>query len=246
MHLAGFFGSATASTETDIAAVSDGVLTIQSNKFQLFGDYDLLCSAAICTDIQRAKLSAPTFAPISDLWVRPVYDVALSYDYPPVANYLNRPFKLPNSENIGLSVYQDNAAAQDATGLIWISKGMMPAPGGRVYTFRGTSTTAAVSGQWTDLTMTWSNDLEGGMYAVVGGVHVSTNGRGFRLQSTQQVDRPGGLSTPNVNLPTNPIFRMGRLGQWCTFRAESIPNIQVLVDGTDASHEVYLDLVKIA
>jgi hypothetical protein len=224
MHLAGFFGSAAASTETDIAAVSDGVLTIQSNKFQLFGDYDLLCSAAICTDIQRAKLSAPTFAPISDLWVRPIYDVALSYDYPPVANYLNRPFKLPNSENIGLSVYQDNAAAQDATGLIWISKGVMPAPGGRVYTFRGTSTTAAVNGQWTDLTMTWSNDLEGGMYAVVGGVHVSANGRGFRLQSTQQVDRPGGLSTPNVNLP----------------------NIQVLVDGTDASHEVYLDLVKIA
>jgi hypothetical protein len=246
MHLAAFYESVAASTATEVDAVPDGVLTIQSNKFQLFGDYDLLCSAAIGQDIQYGKLTAPTFAPISDLWIRPIYDTALSYDYPPVANYLNRPFKLPNSENIGLTAFQDNAGAQEVTGLIWISKGVMPAPGGRVYTFRGTSTTSAVAGQWTDLTMTWSNDLEGGMYAVVGGVHVSTNGRGFRLQSTQQVDRPGGLSTPNVNLPTNPIFRMGRLGQWCTFRAESIPNVQVLCEGTDNSHEVYLDLVKIA
>lgn len=245
MHLAAYYEALATGVLTEVNAVLDGVLTIQSDKFQLFGDYDLLASAAICTDIQYAKLTAPTFAPITDLWIRPVNDVAVTYSVPPIDNYVSRPFKLPNSENIGFQAIQDNAGSQNCTGLIWISKGIMPAPGGRIYTLRGTSTTVATSGQWENVSMIWNNDLEGGMYAVVGGVHISANGRAFRLTSTQQVDRPGGLSVADPNVPTNPLFRKGRLGQWCTFRAESIPQVQVLCDGADNSHEVYLDIVKI-
>lgn len=245
MHLAAFYESIATGALTQVDAVQDDILTIQSNKFLLLDDWDLIFAQAGGTDIQRGRLVAPTFNKIGNPYIRPIRDVALTYDLPPVANYKSSPFRLPNRENIGFEAEHDNAGAQVQFGLIGLAKSIVPAPGGQVYTIRGTSTTAATAGAWSSLSTTWDNDLEGGFYNVVGGVVVGAAGIAFRLISQYSIERPGGLMTVDTNLPTHPLFRTGQLGRWIEFESDSLPTIQVLCTAATASFTIYLDIVKV-
>lgn len=245
MHLAAFYESIAAGALSQVNAVQDDILTVQSNKFLLLDDWQLLAAQAFGTDIQRARLVAPTFNKIGNPYIRPINDLSLTYDLPPVANYKAQPFSLPNRENIGLEAEHDNAGAQVQGGLIFLSKGQMPTPPGQIYTIRGTSTTAAAAGSWTSLSTDWDNDLEGGFYNVVGGVVVGASALAFRTISQYQVERPGGLCVTDTNLPTHPLFRAGALGKWIEFESDSLPTIQVLASAATASWTVYLDIVKV-
>jgi hypothetical protein len=53
------------------------------------------------------------------------------------------------------------------------------------------------------------------------------------------------MSLANLGDYGHPLFRLGHMGQWGQFRDNIMPNVEVLCNGADAAHEVYLDVMPL-
>jgi hypothetical protein len=149
-------------------------------------------------------------------------------------------------EELQVNVLQTAVGAETVTVVVGLLTQREAAPMGSCYTLRGTSTTAATSGAWSDIVVTWQDVLPQGTYAVIGGEVQSANGLAHRIIFENQYFRPGGLSVTSLGNGADKLFRMGGLGTWGRFSSNAFPNIQVLAGAADAAHEVFLDVVKVS
>lgn len=244
-HLAAFQSSVAASTLEQVNALQDQILTIANNRFLLQRDWSIPFAAAFSADLQRVRFNQPNLRAITLPWIRPINPSADTPTDPAVADYRQRPFSVRAGESLSVEAFQDNVGAQDVCVLIGLQDQMIPAPSRDIYTLRGTGTTTVTAQAWSDVTITWDDNLEGGYYSIVGGTGFSSTGIAFRVIGQGQVFRPGGLLVGDAGERTHPMFRNGGLGTWLEFEADAMPNIQVLCDAADTAQEIYLDLVKI-
>lgn len=231
-----------------IAALADQVLTIRNNDFWLSRKFDLLFALAMGATLDDARLESPSLR----LPTFPYINVNESVDPPSPLNlsdYRQRPFKLPDNEQLRLSATDAAALPGQITGIVGLGLDHAPAPAGNIVRLQGTSTTAVTANVWSSIEdVTYTNDLPDGLYALVGMEHFSANGQACRAIITSpgnQIYRPGCVSITALGGITHPIFRNGNLGKWAEFDSDNVPNLEVLANGADAAHTVYLDLVKI-
>lgn len=235
---------ATATFE-DIAPVTDGILTIQNNHFIPRLDFRLYTAAVMATDIQRASISTPTLRQLSPPFMRPVMAGLVPTSPAQIALWDRNPLRLLKEEEVTIEALHDAGVNQRITiGQTWMHQ-FQATPAGDIITMRGTSTSTATANAWTQLTMTWADTLPQGRYAVVGMVHFSANAQLARCILEQEFYRPGSVSISDLGNAGHPIFRMGGLGQWGFFNSYAMPNIEALCNGADATHEVYLDFVRV-
>lgn len=244
-HLAAFRASIAQNSDLQVAALSDQILTIQNSNFLPQQDMPILFAGACSANLNRARLITPSFRGLTTPFIRPV-SVAANFGYPQrVVDYTEENLVARRLEELQVNAVQTGAGAESVTVLVGLLTQREAAPLGPCYTIRGTSTTAATSGAWSDITVTWQDILPQGTYAVIGGETQSTNALGFRIIFENQFFRPGGLSVTSLGNGADKLFRMGGLGTWGRFSSNAFPNIQVLAGGADAAHEVFLDLVKV-
>lgn len=245
-HAALFNSSIAQNADVDVTAVTDSILTIVNNHFLPQRNCELLFVGAASANMSRARIETPSVRQIARPFVRPVSG-AVGWGYPQRIDIMGRnAVPLRATEEISFIAHQAGAAAEQVFGLIGLGFGAYTAPAGSVFTIRGTSTTAAGVRSWTQLAgVTWSDTLPAGQYAVVGMEHSSTTGICGRLIFEQQSLRPGCPSIQSVGTGVSDDFRNGGWGEWGRFNAYALPNIEVFCNAADASHEVYLDLVKV-
>lgn len=245
-HLALFDSSLAASTEAQITAVTDQILTIQDNGFLPQDGMELAFAYAMSADLQRAFLQSPTFRGITPPYIRPAHSSALLPTFGDVADWRANPLRVRGREVLQAWGFQDNAGVQDVRVGIGLQKSFQPAPVGDIMTMRGTSVTTATADQWTTLAMTWEDTLPEGRYAVVGLEAEGANMIGARLVLPDQQPRPGcpGLSAVGVQGPK--MFRKGRLGLWGGFRSTDMPNPEVYCSGATAAFTLYMDIVRLS
>ncbi len=153
---------------------------------------------------------------------------------------------LPALEELQPSAVDDtNPGPTTGWFLMWLANALVPIPMGDILTARATATFAATANVWTLGTFTLETALPSGLYALVGSEHISATAIAHRFQIPNQVARPGALShQANADLQD---FRLltRRLGEYGRFLNTAPPQIEVLCTGADASHEIYLQLIKI-
>lgn len=247
MHHTCCYGASIAdATLTDVAAIPDNILAIQNGHFFPTQDYKLLYAfAAGATLVNRARIVSPSLRQITTPWLRPTNSGLTVASPLPVADYRDNPFRIRASEELEMDIMQTSGGAGVAVGVLGLQTIYSPPPVGDIYTMRGTSTTAAVSRTWTQIAMTWADSLPQGVYNIVGGKHISTNGIASRLSLENQVARPGSVSDTAVGSIGHPMFIKGGLGSWGLFTNQRMPIVEVFVNGTDAVHEYYLDFVRV-
>lgn len=244
-HICVYTASTAQAAEVDTAALADSVLLIQNGHFVPPQDMPLIFGGTASANMSRGRISTPSLLTLTTPFIRPV-SAAASWGMPPRINDLfMTPLTLKKLEEITLLTFHGGAGAEQVWGILGLEVRRTPPPGGQVYTLRGISTTAAVANTWTQIAMTWQNNLPVGTYAVVGGTHQSANGIAFRLISPPDIWRPGGISITALGNETDEMFRNGYMGEWIRFQNYQFPNIEVVAGGADAAHEVYLDLVKV-
>ena len=244
-HLCAFSASNVQTVEVDTPALTDGIMSIQNNHFFLQRDMPILFAAVASATQSRARLSSPTLRQITTPFIRPI-STAASFGVPQRVQDFNTNYPVAKAqEELSLLSVQLGAGAERVTGIVGLGFQMTPPPAGPAYTLRGTSTTAAVANAWSPIAMTWQDTLPAGVYAVVGGEHVSAGGMAFRLILEQAFYRPGGLSIVANGNYSDPIFHNAHLGEWGRFTANAFPNVEVLAVSADAAHDVYLELVKV-
>jgi hypothetical protein len=117
---------------------------------------------------------------------------------------------------------------------------------GDIRTIRATGTTTLVANAWTNVALTFANQLPAGTYACVGARARSTNMQAFRIFFVNQWARPGGIGVNAVGDITSLKQRMGYLGTWGQFTHVTPPTIDCLANAADTAETFELDLIKIA
>lgn len=249
-HLAAFTGTfAAPTTNTNLPALNDQVLTIRNAQFFLSKKFDLLWAACMGPTIDAARLESPSLRLPTFPQILPLTIGAVPIAEPRVDDYSRQPFKLAVNEQLAITTLDTAAAPGQITGLIGLRDSYQPMPSGNIYKMRGTSTVAATANVWSTIEpVTYTNDLPDGMYALVGMNYYAANGQAARAIFTSpgnQILRPGCVA--NVAVGDQPFegFMDGRYGSWGTFDSDNIPNIEVLCNGATAVHEIDLFFVKL-
>lgn len=246
-HLAAFTVSLGNTADTDTPAVTDSCLLIQNSHFVPQIDVQVLFAYCTAVTLLRGKIVTPTLRQFSPPFIRPIDASATPSTRTPIADYRTNPLTLKALEEIAIQLTDSAAGPNQAFALLGLQTGgYQAAPAGQIITMRGTGTTTLVANGWTQVAMTWADNLPSGTYACVGLSGFSAGAIAARLIFDQQFWRPGAIIGINGTIIPHPMFLKGGLGTMGTFTANRMPNVEFLSSSADTSEEVYLDLVRVA
>lgn len=235
--------------DTDVAPLTDSVFLIQNSHWVPQQDVYLQLAYALSTTILRTRIVTPSLRIPTTPWIRPLGVGSIPPNQPVICDYRNAAMLLKALEETQVWATSGLASGTERfTSILWVSDSLHlnPIPAGNIVTMRGTSTTAATANAWTQLTVTWQDTLPYGMYGIVGLQVQSTNAIAARLIINGQLWRPGALSVTALTNYSAPVMLKGGLGLWGTFRSTALPIVEVLANAADASHECYLEFVRMS
>jgi len=153
------------------------------------------------------------------------------------------PYSLEKAEP--LSALAQNTAVNWATILAWLSDGPVKPITGNIVTIKATAAVTLTPYAWTNGSLTFTQTLPAGRYAIVGARAISTGLIAFRFVLPGYPWRPGAIGCDADNDIVHPIFRHGKLGSWGQFEHNVPPTVDFLSVSADTSEEVWLDLIKV-
>lgn len=233
-------------TNFDMSPIQDSWIGIQNNHYfpqqslQLFGGWFGGANASAFTLLTpRTRLVVPPR-------LMPIQGSLLPPDRPHIYDRRSNPFTLNAVEEIQLLLNVGGAANAQNTGVLFVGDMIDPTPPGDVFTLHGTATTAAVANQWTQLNIVWDQTIPSGTYKIIGSWHQSTNAIAHRWNMRNKVMRPGFLSLTSLGNMTDPSYYFGGWGPVGDFNTTAYPFIEVYVNGTDAAHDIGINIIKMA
>lgn len=252
LHLGGFGEDADlAGTLQNLAALADPQLFV-SGDFIRVPSLDKVVAIAgglASGSTQILQLVAPSLREIGNYVVEPTNggaDADVEPDDPPkVVDLRNRPLQLVAGENLSAEAQSDTTGAAFQWLLALFMDEMRPMPNGPIRTMRFVNTATLTARAWTNITLTATEELAKGEYAVVGMRAVGASTIAARIVPRGSIWRPGAICGDVHTYQDHPMFRNGGLGEWARFPHDSIPTVDVLADLADTDTDVFLDLVKV-
>lgn len=248
-HLAAYTAQLATVANINMTAIQDDILTRNPNtgNFILPYDMNLFADAAMSLNLNRVEWASATLRQVNQPYIRPIIEANYPPDLVQEQNFLDQPLLLPMNEEMALLATSDvNPGPETCYALIWVGGSLDPVPPGNILTCRWTSTAAAVLGAWTTIGYTMDQTLPPGTYAMVGSEHYCVKGVAHRWIIPNQVLRPGQFSAQSTSMRASPTFTRRRMGTWGQFMNIILPQLQVLVDGTNNAHTGYMQLVKMS
>ena len=245
-HVCGYNANTFGVTNFDMAPFTDSWLAIQNGHYlpqqqlKLFGGW---FGGANLTAI---TLVTPTTRAVVPPRLYPIQGSLLPPDRPHIWDRRNNPTILNKVEEISVQANIGGAANAITTAILFVGDGINAVPPGPVYSLHGTATTAAVANVWTQVNVVWDQTIPAGQYVVIGSQHVSTNAIAHRFYFRTTPMKPGFLSLTSLTNITDPTYYFGGWGALGQFDTTVYPFIEVLCNGTDASHDLVMNMVKVA
>lgn len=229
--------------DTKVNAVSDDQISIRNNNFFLPQTGRLLFAFAGAGDLVRSRLNCPTWRVISPVQLRQINSAILPASPPAIADYRQNPLTIPAEQELSMES-TDGTGTTTAVGVAGVSFRYNAPPAGDIFTIRATSTTAAVAGSWTNISLTFDDDLPPGKYHLLGMNYIATNAIAARALLSGQNWRPGCVGAAAADQVVHPMFMKGRLGSWGMFDNTVMPQVEVFNNSTDAVHTVFFDVLR--
>lgn len=245
-HLAAYSGTPAGTTPTQVNALADQILRVgPTNGFTMPENMLLMFAMALCSTIQRAYLTSPKLVQVNPTYIRPT-NLGLQPLLNPNVAWWGPNYPTLRAQEDVLLFATEATGGNPVIGLLGVGPMVEPLPAGEIYTVYATSTTAAVATTWTQVAYTLTQSLPQGTYAMVGSQISSTTGVAHRWTFPNQSYRPGFPSNLlETSQPWDGVLdrRLGKMGQ---FPQYNTPLLEVLCTATDAAHQIFMDLIKIA
>jgi hypothetical protein len=198
----------------------------------------------------RARLVAPSLRELASFQLAPTNSATaaavLPVSPPSIIDLRANPLALISGEQLNAELLANPVAAQIQWCVVWLAD-VPPAPvTGRMFTVRATSATALVAGTWSNVALTFDEDLPRGRYAVVGLCPVSAGMIAARLNFVGGGYAPGCMGFATSRTAPHPMFRYGGLGVLGEFEDIEPPTIDGLSASADATQEYFLDLIQLS
>lgn len=235
-------------TDTNLAAVVENALIVGSqNGFRLVDNMFLASAWSLPNNGTGFRLTSPKFAQFSKIEILPVGPGNKETNGLTVASWPYRSPVFRPQEEVVASCDTGGTAAAVETLLASLATQIDQPPQGEELTVKATSTVAAVANTWTNLgAPTLAIVLPEGAYSLIASHLSSTNAQAHRYIFSGQFYRPGFPSTTaftNTPWPGTYDYRQGMAG---TFSNVTLPQIEVLANGTDNSHTAFMRCIKVA
>lgn len=250
-HTSVYFANIADITLAELTAQADQIIAISNSHLFPARDLPLLAHYALGTTIRRQRIETPKTRQIAVPQVSPMEQAALPADNPAVMDMRRSPLILRREEEIAIFGFQNVGAAQDQWAVMFFlyehEEGRIsptPAPSGDMTVLRATGTTTQVADAWSDITLTFDQQLPSGEYAVVGGQVFAATGIAFRLILDGQYPRPGGLCQLNEGGRAWEGQMYGGLGTWGRFRTVSLPRLQIYSSSADTAQTLWLQVMR--
>ena len=196
----------------------------------------------------RARLVAPSLRRRAMYAITPLNGqaaAAVEPDSPQkVLDLRDNPLALIRGEQLNFEAFANPVAAQIQWGVILLAAGPIAPVTGKIFTIRATGATALVAGSWTNVALTFDEDLPAGEYDVVGLRAESAGLIAARIVFIGAETRPGCLGCDAPEDIAHDMFRHGGLGVWGHFKDDEPPTIDCLAVSADAAQEFWLDLIQ--
>lgn len=245
--IVGWDESQDSATLIEVAALTDQHITINGDNIRvpsfapnLFGYY------ALGAGTTQAQISSPSLRTRTLIDISPLDATAEPEEPSAIHLFPERMIALTPGENLTFLAAEDTAGADRSTGLIWISDQIDALPSGEIETIRATATATLVANTWTVATLTLSQQLRAGRYAIVGMRAEATGLQAARFVIPGSAFRPGCIGYDAVNDTENSMFRRGKLGNWGEFEHTFVPQVEFLSVSADTTETVWLDIIKVA
>lgn len=207
----------------------------------------IIGKAALANDASgsRAQIQSPSLRILANLDVEPLILAAVFGNPPETLVHPNIAIPIVADEALNFAFLSDPAAAALHYGLVYLSDGPQQAAEGNMFSIRATATIQQVVAGWVNGSLTFSQTLPAGRYAVVGMRCRSTDAVAARLVFPEQIARPG-VPVVNAIADVDPWYaRHGNLGVFGEFPHTTPPTMDV-IGGTAAAQTVLLDLIRVA
>lgn len=248
-HTVAYAASVTNSlTNTNLKAVTENALQVGTqNGFRLLEAMFLASAFSLPNNGTGFRLTSPKYAQFSPIEILPVGPGAKETDGTLIATW---PYRAPSfnpQEEIVATVDTGGSAAAVETLIASLAKSVDAPPQGDELTVKFTNATAAVANVWTLLGIpVLAIVLPEGAYSLISSVLQSANAQAHRYIFSGQFYRPGYPSTTaftNRLWPGVQDYRLGAAGQFSNI---TLPQIEAMVNGTDASHTGFMRVIKVA
>jgi len=197
----------------------------------------------------RARLVSPSLRVRSNYLISPVNGATAGAVEPgsphAVVDLRRSPLALAVGEQLNFETFANPAAAQIQWGLVWLADAPIAPVAGPMFSIRATSATALVGSVWSNVAVTFDEDLPRGRYQLVGLWPISAGMIAARAVFVGGTWRPGALGSDSNNDLGDPMFRNGGLGVFGEFEDIEPPTFDCLSVSADATQEFYLDLVQV-
>lgn len=237
----------TSAVLTQVAALADQHVTTSGDDILVptFAT-NLGAVLAVGATISQAQMSSPSLRKSTLLDIGTLNIAAEPASPTSYARLFETPRPLTAGEGLRALVAESAAGAEQETVVAWLFGEPEALPAGEIQTIRLTGTTTLGAFAWTLCTLTLSQQLEAGTYAIVGMRAVSAGAIAARLVISGASHRPGVIAYDAASDIEDPIFRKGRLGSWGTFQHVYVPQVEFLSVSADTAETVHLDVVKVA
>lgn len=245
-HVVAYTANTFGQTNFDMNPVTDAILAISNGHYlphiPLYS-YGGWFSGTLLTAI---RLVTPRSRQVVPPAMYPINILTLPPDRPHIFDRRSNPFTLNAVEEVSVQCNLGGAANALTTAVFFWGTSIDPVPGGDIYSLHGTATTSAVALGWTQINVAWDQTIPAGTYAMIGSQHQSTNAIAHRWVFKNQILRPGFLSQTALGNMTDPSIYYGGWGQFGQFNTYTYPNVEVFCNGTDAAHDVVMNIIKVA
>jgi len=245
--MAGFFESSGATALTEVAALADPHLRVSGDDIVVPGLGHLAGVYAKSNTVTDARVESPSLRRFMNFSVHPVREGAGDLNRNPDNYWVDlfaRMVSLDPSESVNLKI-AESTATDAVYGLIWFADAVDPVPEGELRTVRASGTTTLTANAWSNVSLTFDEDLPAGRYAIIGAAGQSAGMVGYRFLIPGAVWRPGGIGITDVSFSDVASFRYGRKGLWGEFEHDLPPTVDVLSISADTTEKIWMDLIQV-
>ena len=232
-----------------ITAVSDPHLTVSGEDIIVPPELPNLVGVyGVGANLTALRVVSPTIRAVCPIDIAPVDKSATPSDVARFADYRENPIALTGEEALNVQASNDAAAGSETrvTAIVFLADGPITPVRGKIFTVKCTSSTTLTEYQWTNGSLTFSQDLPAGRYQVVGMRAESSGLIAARLVFPGYPWRPGVIGRTSASQPDILQFRYGNFGIFGEFDHNRPPTVDFLSSSADTSEVVYLDLIKVA
>jgi len=188
-------------------------------------------------------LVSPSLREFSKLYVHPVNALVTPMSIPLGLNIPHTPIKLVQGE--GLQAYDNSnpGVAELHSMIVFLADAPIQPVMKNFITVKATASVTSTAGKWGSGTISFSDTIPVGRYAIIGCKCVAADVMAFRLVLSTGSNRPGGIAHSSLEYESYPHQRAGGMGVWGEFHSLTPPSLEILGDGSAASQVLLFDLV---